>query len=426
MVPSCAPEADIYRVGVQFATSPRREASFEQRVAHRQPLPAFDLNDGRADRDGNRAAGPPRWQSDHVLSESPGLFRQHAQGAGAASMRPSAPHTSIPFTPDQAHRHSLQWSSPISELQPEAWGATALNTDRLFNRHASSERESDRADDKENDQPMLVSRMHGTPVVSAPSLLIKRAHAGSPYTADGGPAPKRVSQGGLRNWMSPVGKRKSGSAGASDMGFHDARKAYKMQRAAATMRADERIFSSTPAAVNIAPPKPAAFVAPQAPKPPADAPDAAATKAQGQGSPQKRAPVPIFDGKDGGGPKDGGEAAKDGGEAAKDAGGPAGAFNFGSSDTPKDAAAPAATFGFGSSASSGAASSSSAADKPAGLLKKQKHKVRINTNQRCEHALLELDGAGAMRGRQTAMVYACYLLCLYLYAAMLCVCICEI
>ena len=94
---------------------------------------------------------------------------------------------------------------------------------------------------------MLVSRMHGTPVVSAPSLLVKRAHAGSPYTADGGPAPKRASQGGLRNWMSPVGKRKSGSAGASDMGFHDARKAYKMQRAAATMRADERIFSSTPA-----------------------------------------------------------------------------------------------------------------------------------------------------------------------------------
>jgi hypothetical protein len=284
-------------------------------------------------------------------------------------MRPSAPHASTPFTPDQAHRRSLQWSSPISEFQPEAWGATALNTDRLLNRHASSERESELADDKENDQPMLVSRMQGTPEVSASSLLVKRAHAGSPYTADGGPAPKRASQGGLRNWMSPVGKRKSGSAGASDMGFHDARKAYKMQRAAVTMRADERIFSSTPAAVNIAPPKPAAptLVAPQAPKPSADAPNAAATKApaaQGEGSPHRKAPVPIFDGKDGAGPKDAGGAAKD-------AGGPAAPFNFGNSagkDMPKDAPAPAATFGLGSSASNAAAASTSCTShKPAGL-----------------------------------------------------------
>ena len=36
------------------------------------------------------------------------------------------------------------------------------------------------------------------------------------------------------------------------------------------------------------------------------------------------------------------------------------------------------------------------------------------TNNCCKHALLQLDGAGASRGRPTVPVHACYVMCMYM------------
>ena len=107
---------------IQFATSPKRETSLEQRVAYRQPLPAIDLGESRAGRDSERSAGSQGWRGEPV-PESPGLYHQHLQrGAGASSMRSPALHNSVPFTPDQPHRRSLQWSSPISDFHTDVGG----------------------------------------------------------------------------------------------------------------------------------------------------------------------------------------------------------------------------------------------------------------------------------------------------------------
>jgi hypothetical protein len=107
---------------------------------------------------------------------------------------------------------------------------------------------------------------------------LKRPHpvSSSPYKSEAAPPLKRASIRGVGNWMSPVGKRKSSSSSGFDAGLHDARKAYKMERAAATTRRDERIFSAAPAAVNIALPKAPAHT----PTPAPSAPPAAATNEQ--------------------------------------------------------------------------------------------------------------------------------------------------
>ena len=200
----------------------------------------------------------------------------------------------------QKHSHlspqwNTQWNSPThnlaagapaaAEKAPEsgdrvAWAVTALNTDILLNPHAIY------SGDKENDQPIAApqqqqqqqQQQHAAAAAGNTSSLLKRPHpvSSSPYKSEAAPPLKRASIRGVGNWMSPVGKRKSSSSGGFDAGLHDARKAYKMERAAATTRRDERIFSAAPAAVNIALPKAPAHI----PTPAPSAPPAAATNEQ--------------------------------------------------------------------------------------------------------------------------------------------------
>jgi hypothetical protein len=107
-------------------------------------------------------------------------------------------------------------------MQGQPSGGTGSRTERLINPMTSSQI----VENKENDEPV-----HGvtpTPAAEALPASIKRPYIASPYKADGAPPPKRPSHAGIGNWMSPVGKRKSGSAGGYDSAFHDARKAYKV------------------------------------------------------------------------------------------------------------------------------------------------------------------------------------------------------
>jgi hypothetical protein len=206
-------------------------------------------------------------------------------------MRSPALHAS------QSHSHlspqwNTQWNSPTSNFHANsesgdrvAWALTALNTDILLKPHAIY------SGNKENDQPISdaapqqqlqklqqLQQQHAAAAAGNTSSLLKRPHpvSSSPYKSEAAPPLKRASIRGVGNWMSPVGKRKSSSSGGFDAGLHDARKAYKMERAAATTRRDERIFSAAPAAVNIALPKAPAHT----PTPAPSAPPAAATNEQ--------------------------------------------------------------------------------------------------------------------------------------------------
>ena len=110
-----------------------------------------------------------------------------------------------------------------------------LNTERLFNPHSHA---ANLADNKENDQPASSTVPSHMMLASAPQAhavsMLKRPYAASsPYKADGGRPMKRASLSlagpvGMGNWMSPSGKRKSGSGVGSIEGFQGARKSYKV------------------------------------------------------------------------------------------------------------------------------------------------------------------------------------------------------
>jgi hypothetical protein len=205
------------------ATSPRREPSLEQGVAHRKPLPHLEVN-GEMRGDADRTVERDRRNEQDFSERKNQSLGQGSGGTGPFSMLSPALHAS------QKHSHlspqwNTQWNSPTHNLAagapaaaeeaPEsgdrvAWAVTALNTDILLNPHAIY------SGDKENDQPISdgatpqqqqqQQQQHAAVAAGNTSSLSKRLHevSSSTYKLEAAPPPKRPSIREVGNWMSPA------------------------------------------------------------------------------------------------------------------------------------------------------------------------------------------------------------------------------
>jgi hypothetical protein len=111
-------------------SSPKRDPTFEQRVAHRQPMPGLNIAGSDWTREVQGRAAHEGWHGQNGLSETPGASHARQPEARAASMRSPAIHSSMHnplFTPDHSWRGVLQshtqWSTPISSGQADALGS---------------------------------------------------------------------------------------------------------------------------------------------------------------------------------------------------------------------------------------------------------------------------------------------------------------